>query len=104
MISRAIEDTELQEHISSLPADGREVFLLSDGNIRLSGVSATTMLNKMKANHNTGFIETYVLGQAYIAAALLSSVVKGKDRVQMDIECGGPIKGRKGQGQSPDGY
>ena len=93
MISRAIEDTELQEHISSLPADGREVFLLSDGNIRLSGVSATTMLNKMKANHNTGFIETYVLGQAYIAAALLSSVVKGKDRVQMDIECGGPIKG-----------
>ena len=93
MISSAIEDTELQEHISSLPADGREVFLLSDGNVRLSSVSATTMLNKMRANHRTGLLETYVLGQAYIAAALLASTVKGNDRVQLDIECGGPIKG-----------
>ena len=51
------------------------------------------LVNQMKANHQTGPIETYVLGQGFIAAALLSSTVKGNDRVQLDIECGGPIKG-----------
>lgn len=93
MISIAIDDKELEEHISSLPPDGREVFLLSDGKIRLSAVSATYMVNKMKANHRTGLLETYILGQAYIAGALLSSEVKGNDRIQLDIECGGPVKG-----------
>ena len=93
MISIAIDDKELEEHISSLPPDGREVFLLSEGKIRLSAVSATYMENKMKANHRTGLLETYILGQAYIAGALLSSEVKGNDRIQLDIECGGPVKG-----------
>ena len=93
MISRAIEDSELKEHITSLPPDGREVFLIADDTVRLSVVSATTMVNQMRANHRTGLLETYVLGQGYIAGALLSSTVKGKDRVQLDIECGGPIGG-----------
>ena len=93
MISRAIEDSELKEHIASLPPDGREVFLLADESIRLSVVSATTMVNQMKANHQTGLAETYILGQGYIAGALLSSTVKGKDRIRLDIECGGPVGG-----------
>ena len=93
MISASLDDNELREHTASLPADGREVFLLADESIRLSVVSATTMINQMRANHGTGLIETYVLGQAYIAAALLSSTVKGSDRVRLDIECGGPVKG-----------
>ena len=93
MISRPIEDIELKEHIASLPPDGREVFLIADDTVRLSVVSATTMVNQMRANHRTGLLETYVLGQGYIAGALLSSTAKGKDRVQLDIECGGPIGG-----------
>ncbi len=79
--------------ISELPDDRREVFLLSDGKIRLTAVSATEMINHMRANHHLGIIETYVLGQAYIAAALLQSNIKGRDRIRIDIECGGPIKG-----------
>ncbi len=93
MISKAIEDRELREHIASLPPDGREVFLIADGTARLSIVSATAMINQMKANHGTGPLETYILGQGYIAAALLSSAVKGNDRIRLDIECGGPMKG-----------
>ena len=93
MILKEIEDKELAEHITALPADRREVYLLADGKLRLSGVSATTMVNNMRANHNTGIMETYVLGQGYIAGALLQSTVKGNDRVRLDIECGGPIKG-----------
>lgn len=93
MISEAIEDKELNEHISSLPHDGREVFLIENGTVRVSVVSATRMVNQMRANHNTGLLETYILGQGYIAGALLSSAVKGNDRIQLDIECGGPIGG-----------
>lgn len=88
-----IEDKELLEHLSKLQDDRREVFLLADENIRVSAVSATNMINQMRANHNTGLVETYVLGQGYIAGALLSAQVKENDRIQLNIECGGPIKG-----------
>ena len=93
MIKAPIEDIEIKEHIASLPADRREVFLLADESVRLSCVSATEMLNQMKANHRLGFLESYILGQGYIAGALLSSEVKGNDRIQLSVECGGPVKG-----------
>lgn len=93
MIKKKIEDKELLEHLTSLPEDSREVFLLQNGQIRLTALQATEMLCQMKANHELGVLETYVLGQAYLAAGLLSATVKGNDRVQLNIECGGPIKG-----------
>lgn len=93
MIRQPIADNELIEHIASLPHDGREVFLASGGSVRISAVQATEMINQMRANHHLGIMETYVLGQGYIAGALLASTVKGNDRVQLQIECGGPIKG-----------
>lgn len=93
MIRKKITDTELMAHIDSLPDDKREVFLIADGEVRVSAVSATRMVNQMAANHNTGLLETYMLGQGYIAGALLSSEVKGNDRIRLEIECGGPVKG-----------
>lgn len=93
MIRKKIEDPFLLEHLSQLPDDRREIYLLCDGEIRLSAVSATKTVNQMKANHETGLLETYILGQGYIAGALLSSEVKGNDRIQLNIECGGPVKG-----------
>jgi molecular chaperone Hsp33 len=93
MIKKKIEDKELLEHLASLPKDGREVFLLQEGQIRLTALQATEMLCQMKANHELGFLESYVLGQAYLAAGLLSATVKGNDRIQLNIECGGPIGG-----------
>ena len=47
----------------------------------------------MRANFNLGMLETYILGQAYIAAGLMASSVKGNDRIQLNVECGGPIGG-----------
>lgn len=88
-----INDKELLEHISAMPSDTREVFLLADESVRVSAVSAVEMLNQMRANHNTGLLETYMLGQGYLAGALLSAQVKGNDRIQLSIECGGPVKG-----------
>ena len=71
----------------------REIFLIADGEVRLSAVSTTRTVNEMRANHKTGLLETYILGQGYTAGALLSSEVKGNDRIQLTIECGGPVKG-----------
>ncbi len=93
MIKTKIEDSVLVEHLKSLEDDRREIFLIADGSIRVSAVSATRLLNEMRANHNTGLVETYMLGQGYIAGALLSSAVKGNDRIQMTIDSGGPVKG-----------
>ncbi|MCF0238219.1 MAG: Hsp33 family molecular chaperone HslO [Sphaerochaetaceae bacterium] len=85
--------TELTEHLSKIPEDGRQVFLLADGQIRLIGLGGTTMVNQMRANHNLGILETLVLGQGYIASGLMASSVKGNDRIQLNVECGGPIGG-----------
>lgn len=93
MIKTKIEDDVLSGHLASLEDDRREIFLIADGSIRVSAVSATRLLNEMRANHKTGLVETYMLGQGYIAGALLSSEVKGNDRIQMTIDSGGPVKG-----------
>ena len=93
MIKKKIEDQELLRHLDGLPEDGRQVSLLADGQIRLTGLGGTTMVNQMRANFNLGLLETYVLGQAYVAAGLMASSVKGNDRIQLNIECGGPIGG-----------
>jgi molecular chaperone Hsp33 len=93
MIKKQIEDQLLVEHLSKIAEDGRQVMLLADGQIRLTGLGGTTMVNQMRANHNLGILETLVLGQAYIAAGLMASSVKGNDRIQLSVDCGGPIGG-----------
>lgn len=93
MIRKPIEDEFLRSHLASLPDDGRDVFLLSDGSVRAVVLQGTSTVNQMRANHNLGILETLVLGHGYLAGGLLSSTVKGDDRVQLTIECGGPIKG-----------
>ncbi len=93
MIKKQIEDRLLAEHLSKIAEDGRQVMLLADGQIRLTGLGGTTMVNQMRANHNLGILETLVLGQAYIAAGLMASSIKGNDRIQLSVDCGGPIGG-----------
>ncbi|MFC1523255.1 Hsp33 family molecular chaperone HslO [Thermodesulfobacteriota bacterium] len=56
-------------------------------------VNATRMINEMRANHDLGILETVVLGRSYIAMALLSANLKGNDRISLQIDCSGPIKG-----------
>lgn len=88
-----IEDRDLLLHLDGIPEDGRQVVLLADGQIRLTGLGGTTMVNQMRANFNLGMLETYILGQAYVAAGLMASSVKGNDRIQLNVECGGPVGG-----------
>lgn len=93
MKKKPINDSQLLSHLEKLPEDKREVFLLSDGSVRAVALQGTHTINQMRANHELGILETLVLGHGYLAAGLLASTVKGDDRVQLNIECGGPIKG-----------
>lgn len=93
MLHKPITDPILVEHLKALPEDGREIFLLCDDSVRVIALEGTTMVNGMRANHELGILETVVLGQAYIASGLMASTIKGNDRIQLSIECGGPIGG-----------
>ncbi len=93
MLYTPITDPDLTRHLASLPKDGREVFVALDATVRITAISATTMINQMQANFDLQPLETYVLGQAYLATALLTSMVEGNDRIQLSVECGGPIGG-----------
>lgn len=93
MIQVPNNDSVLQKHLESLETDRTTVFLLDHKQIRGSLIHCTEMINNMRRNHQLGILETLTLGHAYIAAGLLSSTLKGKDRIAVSIECGGPIKG-----------
>lgn len=93
MNRKPIEDEQLKKHLATLSDDSRDVFLLYDGQVRATIIQGTHTINQMRANFDLGILETLVLGHAYLAAGVLASTVKGDDRVQLNIECGGPIKG-----------
>ena len=107
MIKQAITDNILNIHLAKIEADKIDVFLLNNGTIRGALLHGTGMINQMRVNHNLGILETLTLGQSYIGAGLMTSMVKGNDRISFAIECGGPIKGlsvEAGAGGDVRGY
>ncbi|MDC7245219.1 MAG: Hsp33 family molecular chaperone HslO [Sphaerochaetaceae bacterium] len=88
-----IQNEKLREHLKNLSPDVRDVFLLHNNTVRCTVIQGTEMINQMRANHSLGILETLTLGHAYLAGGILASTVKGNDRVQLAIECAGPIKG-----------
>ncbi len=88
-----IEDAVVRAHLEGIAADGMDIFLISDSNYRGAILHATRLVNQMRSNHELGILETLLLGHSYIAAGLLTSLVKGNDRVSLAIECDGPARG-----------
>lgn len=68
-------------------------FLLLDGKIKGALVSGKNLVECAKSSHNLGPTETLILGQALLAGALLTTTIKGEDRLNLNVECGGPIGG-----------
>jgi len=93
MIKQKITDKRLNKHLALIEADKIDIFLLNNGTVRGSLLHGTRMINQMRVNHNLGILETLTLGQSYIGAGLMTSMIKGNDRISFAIECGGPIKG-----------
>ncbi len=89
---KVFDDPQLERLVLSVD-DGIYRFVLADKAVRGVLVRGTRMVNEMRANHELGILETMVLGQAYIGAALLSANLKGEDRISLQVECSGPIKG-----------
>lgn len=93
MVKSHIQDPATRELLERLPDDARWIYTLDGGNFRLAAVQGASMVNQMRANFGLPWPDTLVLGQAYIAGALLSSEVKGNDRIILSVECSGPVRG-----------
>lgn len=94
MIKKDIFNKDVREQFRASTKDRIYRFVMADRMMKGAIVHSNRMVNEMRANHETGPLETLVLGQAYIATSLLCSGLKGKnDRISMNIECSGPIKG-----------
>lgn len=93
MIAAPISDPIVLKHLESVSADGMDSFLLARGSLRGAAVNATRLINQMRANHGLGILETLILGHALIGAVLMSSSLKGGDRMQLDFAVDGPVGG-----------
>jgi molecular chaperone Hsp33 len=83
----------LKEQLIASRRDRIFHYLLADETVRAVMLNATRMVNEMRWNHELGVLETLALGHAYMGAALMSVNLKGNDRISLQIECSGPIKG-----------
>lgn len=83
----------LKEQLLASARDRLYNFLLADGSIRGVIVNGTCMINEMRANHELGVFETLVLGRAYLGVCLMAADLKSQDRISLQIDCSGPIKG-----------
>jgi molecular chaperone Hsp33 len=83
----------LKEQLIASRRDRIFNYLLADDTVRGVMLNATRMVNEMRWNHQLGVLETLTLGHAYMGTALMSVSLKGNDRISMQIECSGPIKG-----------
>jgi molecular chaperone Hsp33 len=83
----------LKEQLLAGAKDRLYNFLLADGAIRGAIFHGTRMVNEMRANHELGILETLALGRAYLGAGLMSAELKSEDRIRLQIDCSGPLKG-----------
>jgi molecular chaperone Hsp33 len=93
MIKKKIYGQTLKEQLIASAKDRLYNFSLTGGTVRGVIMNGTRMVNEMRANHDLGILETLVLGRAYLGGALMTADLKGNDRLSLQIECSGPIKG-----------
>lgn len=93
MNKKKVDFSHICDSSGSLPEDRMHTFLLNKGTIRGAILMSTRMVNEMKNNHELGIIETLVLGHAYTACGLLTSDMKGNEKVILNIDCTGPLSG-----------
>lgn len=73
--------------------DGMSVFLLGGGTLRGAFFHGTRFVNRLRAQHSLGILETLVLGQAALSGALLIPTMKGRDRAIFRYDTRGPAAG-----------
>ncbi|OGQ94995.1 MAG: protein HslO [Deltaproteobacteria bacterium RIFOXYD12_FULL_57_12] len=93
MIKKKPFGNTLKEQLIANAQDRLYSFVLAGQTVRGAVVNGVRMVNEMRANHELGILETFALGHAYLAAALLASSLKGNDVIGLKIDCSGPLKG-----------
>ena len=97
MISQPITDQELLKKLEGVEKDGMTVFVAGDGMFRGALYNGTRMVNQMRAQHNLGILETLILGQAELCAALMIQTMKGREHLTFRYDTNGPAAGFSAQ-------
>jgi molecular chaperone Hsp33 len=93
MIKKKLYGDTLKEQLVASAKDRLINFSLARGSVRGVMANGTRMINEMRTNHELGILETLVLGRAYLGVGLMGANLKGEDRIGLQIDCTGPIKG-----------
>lgn len=93
MIKAEITDSELLAHLDKIHKDEMTVFVMADGQFRGAFLNGTRLVNQMRAQHSLGILETMVLGQAVLCAALMIPTMKGREHLTFRYDTNGPAAG-----------
>ena len=93
MIKAEITDKTLNEHLSKIEEDKLRIFTMADGRIRCALFHGTRFINQMRAQHNLGILETYILGQASLCGALTIPMMKDMEHTLIRFEGTGSADG-----------
>ncbi len=93
MNKEEIKDAKLLKSLAKIEKDGLSMFVMADGRIRGAFLGGTTLVNQMRVQQKTGILESYVLGQACLSAALLIPTMKGREHLTFRYETDGKAKG-----------
>ena len=93
MIKKTIEDKELLEHLGRIHKDKMTMFVMAGGRFRGAFFNGTQLVNQMRIQHNLGILETMILGQAMLCAALLIPTMKGREHLTFRYDTNGPAAG-----------
>ena len=92
MIKAEIKDKELAEYLDALPEDDMIHFTMAEGRVRGAVFAGTHFVNTMRAQHGTGILETYILGQASLCGALLiPALMKGREHLSWRYDVEGSV-------------
>lgn len=93
MIKAEITDKELLAHLDKIHKDEMTIFVMADGEFRGAFFNGTRLVNQMRAQHKLGILETMVLGQAMLCAALMIPTMKGREHLTFRYDTDGPAAG-----------
>ncbi|MDZ7691622.1 MAG: Hsp33 family molecular chaperone HslO [Balneolaceae bacterium] len=65
--------------------------ITEDGHFKVSVVKTTDVVKTAKKNHDLSLLNTVLLGRSLTGIMLLASELKGEERVQLRIDCDGPV-------------
>ena len=93
MIKAEITDKDLLAHLGKIHKDEMTMFVMADGRFRGAFFNGSRLVNQMRAQHKLGILETMILGQAILSAALLIPTMKGREHLTFRYDTNGPAAG-----------